>query len=107
MTTSSRDRYFNQREKAMTDTIKVGDIYYDIYGYDATLVDFYQVVRVISTKTVEIRKISRTYITDSSVQPVPNDFKSEPFQKRINKWGSFGYTKWDGKPKYISAFGTY
>lgn len=87
--------------------IKVGDFFYDIYGYDATLVDFFQVVRVVSAKTIEFRKVSRHYETDSSVIPVPNDFKSDKFQKRFNKWGSCGYSKWYGKPKYISAWGTY
>lgn len=91
----------------MSDKINVGDFFYDIYGYDATLVDFFQVVRVVSEKTIELRKVARHYLSDTQVQPVKDDFKSETFQKRINKWGSFGYSKWDGKPKYISAWGSY
>jgi hypothetical protein len=91
----------------MNDEIKVGDFFYDIYGYDATLVEFFQVVRVVSAKTIEFRKVSKHYVTDTSVEPVANDFKSEKFQKRFNKWGSCGYSKYDGKPKYVSAWGTY
>lgn len=89
------------------ETIKVGDFFYDIYGYDATLVDFFQVVRVVSEKTIELRKVSRTYLTDTSVKPTPDDFKSEVIRKRINKWGRWGYSKYDGQPKYISAWGSY
>lgn len=91
----------------MSDKINVGDFFYDIYGYDATLVDFFQVVRVVSEKTIELRKVARHYLSDEQVQPVKDEFKSEKFQKRINKWGSFGYSKWDGKPKYISPWGSY
>lgn len=87
----------------MSDLIQVGDIFYDLYGHDATLVEFFQVVRVISSKTIELRKVSKQYITNSSVVPVVDDFKSDKFQKRINQWGSCGYSKWDGKPKYVSA----
>lgn len=90
-----------------TQNVTVGDFFYDIYGYDATLVDFFEVTKVVSDKTIELRKVARKYISDSSVCPTPQAYKSEPFRKRINKYGSFGYSRWDGKPQYISAFGTY
>ncbi len=88
-------------------SVKVGDFFYDIYGYDATLVDFFEVTRVVSEKTIELRKVERDYLNEQSVQPLPQAYKSEPFRKRLNKYGSFGYSKWDGKPKYISAWGSY
>ena len=87
--------------------VKVGDFFYDIYGYDATLVDFFQVVRVVSQKTLELKKVSRQYLSDTSCAPTQDDFKSDAFKIRMNKWGRWKYSKWDGKPKYISAWGTY
>jgi len=91
----------------MNTSINVGDFFYDIYGYDATLVDFYQVVRVVSEKTIELRKVARNYLSPESVTPKKDEFKSEPFLIRKNKYGRFKFSEWNGAPKYISAFGSY
>ena len=40
--------------------INVGDIFYTHWGYDQTNVEFMQVVRVVTPKTVEIREIKKT-----------------------------------------------
>jgi hypothetical protein len=99
----------------MNSEIKAGDFLYEMYGYDATLYNFYQVTRIVSAKTIEVRTITskcvdiegndnRNYVY---VVPEPDTFDSEPVRKRLNKYGHWGYTKWDGTPKSESAWGSY
>lgn len=38
--------------------VKVGDLFYDTYGYDATLYDFYEVVALRGTKQVVLRPVA-------------------------------------------------
>lgn len=92
--------------------IQLGSIFYDSWGYDQTNVDFYEVTKVVSAKTVEVMQISsyRLDEDDEKVLPVSQAYIGEPMRKRINKWNgiamAYGSARlWDGKPKYCTSFG--
>ena len=53
---------------------KVGDLFYSSWGYDQTNIDFYQVVRVISDKTIEVRSCSAIRVYD---QPLAGHVKAD------------------------------
>lgn len=61
---------------------KVGDIFYDSWGYDQTNVDFFQVTE-ITKGTVTLRAIASSWTDDKmyAVVPVPNKFTGEEFKK--------------------------
>lgn len=92
--------------------IQLGSIFYDSWGYDQTNVDFYEVTKVVSDKTIEVTAISAQRLDDNEerVIPVSQAYIGEPMRKRINKWKgismTFGSARlWDGQPKYCTAFG--
>jgi len=99
----------------MKDLIKTGDIFKCSWGYDQTNTDFYQVVRVISEKTIELRMIKSKQVDDHHVEPVVNDFTSEKFRRHprysndrayINGECSFmSASLWNGEPCYETAAG--
>jgi hypothetical protein len=92
-------------------TLKKGDILYASWGYDQTNVDFYQVVDVVSDRTVRVRAIcgnsTSTYCSGGTTVPIQDAFKerSEVLTRRVN--GHYQAVridsvrtahKWDGKP---------
>ncbi len=87
-------------------TPKLNDFFYDTFGYDATLVNFYQIVRVVSDKTLEVREVRNKWVNHDSVIPAPNEFVGETKRIRRTKYG-FKYWPWKGKPLYQSPVGTY
>ena len=107
-----------EQRKAYQHTLKVGDILYSSWGYDQTNIDFYEVVKVNSPKTVTLRQIgSRFTKTDTANDmasfcvPNPGNYfgeRREPFKKIVSfgnqvKLSSFEYAwPWDGKEKYSS-----
>jgi hypothetical protein len=90
----------------------VGDIYYTSWGYDQTNIDFYEVVEVRG-KVLLVRKIAEKstggHEATDYVVAVPGKFTGPV--KRVRPSGqSFtidghSASKWDGKPKYQTAFG--
>lgn len=61
------------------DGVKVGDIYYTSWGYDMTIVDFFQVISV-TAKRAKLKKISSKVVNGSAgysgkVIPVKDSFK--------------------------------
>ena len=87
-------------------TPKINDFLYDSFGYDATLVNFYQVVRVISDKTIEVRRVEKMWLGPELVVPDIYTYRGEVKRLRKTKHG-FKYLIWDGTPQYHSAVGTY
>jgi hypothetical protein len=93
---------------------KVGDILDSSWGYDQTNHDFYVVTKVIG-KQIEIREVAKKVVreerTAEYVVPVPAHFVGPPMRKTPQKGGYVRLTsyssasKWDGKPKYQTAFG--
>lgn len=98
-------------------TLKVGDFVYTSWGYDQTNIEFFQVIKVKSAKTIVLREVNQTR-TDKNgysdmscfVEPNENDFKSDCFEKRVGfndyvRFESFrSASKWDGQPKYCSWY---
>ena len=100
------------------------DIYYKIWGYEQTNVDFYQAVKV-SDKTVTFRQLKsvKTYAEPQShtgtIVPLPDTFidTSEPFRVRFDAFEKLddklvnfyylnkSYQLWDGKPMRFSEYG--
>jgi hypothetical protein len=73
------------------DTVKVGDVYATCWGYDQTNVEFYQVIKIIGKRTVEVREIAQMHVEGSEgydccyVKPVLNDFldDEESFRAKV------------------------
>jgi hypothetical protein len=103
-------------KKAFQHSFQVGDFLYSSWGYDQTNVDFYQVIKVPSPKSIVVREVGKKIVRESGtseyVVPRPNAFVSDSKAKtaRVSvgnsiKMGSRYASKWDGKPKYQTAFG--
>lgn len=84
------------------------------WGYEQTNVDFYEVVRVISDKTVEIRQIASEMVSRDSAMsghcmPCPGRYIGEVMRKRANQYGlrltSYSSASvWNGKPEFCSSW---
>jgi hypothetical protein len=111
------------QRKLIKTSLKEGSILSCSWGYEQTNVEFWQVIKKKSDKTVVIQEIDKK-LTDNpddhnyngmagQVIPVPNVFKekSEPLVKRVSvddqiRLESFRFLHpWDGKPEYCSWYG--
>lgn len=95
--------------------VKVGDIFYESFGYSMTIVHFYQVTKILGAKKIEIRQIC-SKVDHSSIGGTdyviadPNNFCGDPIQKIVqqNRYGGGIYLKidhssatpWSGSPVY-------
>lgn len=54
--------------------VAVGDIFQCSWGYDQTNIDYYEVVKLVGAKMIEVREISRQSVADGDMQGecVPN-----------------------------------
>jgi hypothetical protein len=97
--------------KAATHELKLGDIVYASWGYEQTNVDFYQVVRVVSAKTVEVRQVAQqtteTGFMSGTTIPLKDQFrKGAPVLSRRASGTSVASigrsegsaSKWVGRP---------
>ncbi len=107
-----RDRYAREAmERA--DKMQPGAILCSTWGYEQTNVDFYKVIerKASSVVIVEIGQ-HRTYSGDmqGNCTPDPDTIISEPFLKRVNKWGGVNLATykhcqlWDGQPMGWSSY---
>jgi hypothetical protein len=108
----------NERRKALKEfchTLKVGDIICSSWGYDQTNVSFYQVTRIVSKKSVEIREIQSKIIAGYSsmsadVIACAGEYIGETMIKRVAlgnrvKINSCEYCNlWDGTQRYCSWY---
>lgn len=102
-------------KKAFQHALKVGDILDSSWGYDQTNVDFYEVTAVPSGKSVKLRPVCKETVSESgqseSVVPVPGSYCGDEVLKKVDTYGSVRIasyaraSKWDGKPRYQTAFG--
>jgi hypothetical protein len=82
--------------------VQVGDVFVSSWGYEQTNVDFYEVTRVVSGHTIEVREIAGQNVKDTShgsarVVPCPGDFLDKPaMRKRVS-----GHS--DGTPRFRVA----
>jgi hypothetical protein len=95
---------------------KVGDILNGSWGYDQTNQEFYQVVRVVSDKTIAVRKIAHTLtsMTQSMagyVAPIKDQFSGPEMVRRVGPDGSINgdaryisASRWDGRDCYESWY---
>lgn len=77
----------------MNHDFKVGQIYYDSWGWEQTNIDFYQVIES-KGKSVKIQRIASQYAPSEHqkgmssmaayVEPVQNAFIGEPILKKVN-----------------------
>jgi hypothetical protein len=97
--------------KAATHELQLGDVVYSSWGYEQTNVDFYQVVRVVSAKTVEVRQVAKetteTGFMSGVTVPLKDHFLkgSQVLSRRASgaSVASIGRSegsasKWDGRP---------
>lgn len=72
--------------KAATHGLTIGDILVSSWGYEQTNIDYYQVTATPSDKTVEIRKIAKSYEETGWCRgqstPAPGQFIGEPVRYR-------------------------
>ena len=111
------ERKENERKERMEfqHSLQEGDFLYTSWGYDQTNVNFYQVVTVMSGKTIEIREVAKKVVKSNPptdyVAPVPNKFIGGKMRKKVGvgdtvRIESYAHaSKWDGKPKYQTSFG--
>lgn len=98
--------------------IKIGEIFYNSWGYEQTNIDFYQVVAV-AKKSIKLRQIAAIKTPDAEYgdrgtsMPDVGNFISEITKTKIpylfnDKWRvKFVHgtgTQWDGKPKHYSSY---
>ncbi len=68
------------------EAVKVGDIFYESWGYDQTQNDFCQVVRISpSGKTAICRMVHLRGVTDSTVEPTGEQYGIE-FRMKLDHW---------------------
>lgn len=95
-------------------TLVVGQVLRAMWGYDQTNIDYYQVTRIVSPRTVEIRKIGaqreETAFMVGRCLPMEDHFTGEPMIKRANARNSVKITSycsahpWKGKIDNWTAY---
>ena len=105
----------------MSTEIKVGTIFVNVWGYDQTNRDYYEVVKM-TTKTVTIMEVASEMVPGDKdptrmagyTIPKPGEYTGPASRKAIKangydgaptlaaKYGSFSL--WDGKPGYVSWY---
>jgi hypothetical protein len=103
-----------QERQQFKHSFQVGDILYSSWGYDQTNIDFYQVTAV-GDRSIKIREIGQKTARQETgadyVVAVPNSFQGAEMVKMVRPGDSVRISsyasayKWDGKPKYQTAFG--
>ena len=104
---AKRDERRADREKSKREAVragravKVGDVFGDCYGYDATLWEFYEVLRVSeSGRTVWVRELAHETkpgysFNDWKCRPVPGSYaRGSKTQKHLLQ-----FTTWDKEPR--------
>lgn len=99
--------------------VKVGDIFYTSFGYNMTIVCFYQVTKILGAKKIEIREVYQNidhseYGGSEYVVADRDHFRGEPIQKIVqqDRFGGGIYLKvdhssatpWFGSPVYQNTW---
>ena len=67
--------------------VKVGDVFYDSWGYNQTNIDFYQVVALKGATTVELKALNKKSrnigFCSEMVKPIKNSFKQGKYKTRL------------------------
>lgn len=118
-TVASREARAAQRKAAAArgHDLQVGDVLYSSWGYEQTNIDFYQVVRVVSLRSVELRELTQQ-VTETgnmcgTATAVKDSFRAgaPALIKRadgcsVPRLGGCrrAATKWNGHPLYCSWY---
>jgi hypothetical protein len=98
-----------ERKNAVHDLVE-GDIVYSCWGYEQTNIDFYQVVRVVSPKTVQVRQVAQqteetgfmsgktTPIKDAFIEDAPAMARRAEGSRVCKVDRDHGASTWDGRP---------
>ena len=82
-------------EKANKFGVKVGDLFVDCFGYDATIYNFYQVTAIKGNVTIEVREVGDNRKTTGfcswDSKPIRNKFIGDPMIKRTKTMGNEVY----------------
>jgi len=77
---------------------KVGQIFYNSWGYDQTNIDFYQVIEIkpksIVVQRIEIR-ISHEAFMSGIAKPIPFEFKGNGMLKKVQVRWNPGADEWE------------
>jgi hypothetical protein len=97
--------------------LSVGDILYTSWGYDQTNVEFFQVIKTVGKRTVEICEIHRELSHEDGlssmagyVTPVKDSFIGKPSRHVVSHGTQVSFNsyrtawKWDGKRQYCSWY---
>jgi hypothetical protein len=114
---TAKKRQAHGKAADMDAPAKVGDIFYNSWGYDQTNIDWYQVVALTkSGKSVKIRpiagKVKESGFMSGTTTPMKGKFTGPAVTKRLMLHNGepylpsqYGWTSlWDGKPKHISWY---
>ncbi len=84
--------YEKVQKKEQIDKIQIGDIYYTSWGYNMTLVDFFEVVGKPTPANVTIRPIEKeaknNSYADDEVKALPGTFFGKAKNVQVNSSGS-------------------
>ena len=97
--------------------LAVGDVLVASWGYDQTNYDYYQVTRLVGSRSVEIRELAQsrgeTHWMQGDCVPVKNSFVGEPMVKRVTEsgdavkvrsWGVWAHKKESRKVGGVELF---
>lgn len=100
--------------RSETHSLKLGDILVSTWGYEQTNVEFYEVTRVVSLRSVEIRELAQerkeTLWLQGTSMPCRGKYVGGTMVKRASKTGWVrlaDYSSagpWDGRPVSWSAY---
>lgn len=105
----------NREQRKAAHTLKVGDILYTSWGYEQTNVGWYQVTKIVTDKTVEIRKIAGDYDESNGwlsgkTMPKKDHFVGDAFRKRVSSRNTIAIDSyataylWEGQPVHWSGY---
>lgn len=103
-------------ERNQPHSIEVGHVFYSMWGYEQTNINFYQVTAIIGKTMVEVREVGQirkdgeAWATGTCV-PYMDHFVGEPMRRKVNgasksiRVNSSEHCRlWDGKPLNWTAY---
>ena len=121
LNTEAQEKQARKAEKAAKmaggHDLAVGDVLAASWGYDQTNYDYYQVTRLVGSRSVEIRELAQSRAETLWMQgdcvPVKNSFVGAPMVKRVTEsgdavkvrsWGVWAHKKQSRKVGNVELF---
>lgn len=102
-------------QKAFKHSFEIGSILYESFGYEQTNVTFFEVIEVVTNKTIVIQEICKDIIENHGMSgyamPLPGSYRGNPIKCRVSVGdvvkikGRYQAYKWDGLKLYVSWYG--